>query len=379
MRVKQDWVGMVAMLLIMVTGCGPEGVAQGTFPEADRTRAAVVVRVVDGDTFDATIDGKLERIRLLNVDTPEMTDPNGAPECLAPEATRFLERRLAKGETVRLQHDLEHRDRYGRLLAGVYADGSLINEDIARAGLGVAVAFEPNRRYYARVLAAQHEAAEAAKRLHSATVACTLPGQVAAVTSDLESLATMNPTDLPGVSSALVTAAAALVVSEALEVALDTRRHTHSLFASAYGTAERAAWATTIRQARTSAEVHHTRFVDLEVQLREVEERRMAEERRKAEEARKAREAQEAAARKAQQEAAQRKAAEEHARQQAKRRAAAPPKQAPSQQTRRKATQPKKSQPKQTQAPKSSTKQNPYPGYTGPRCYAPGGKTWKPC
>jgi micrococcal nuclease len=22
---------------------------------------------------------------------------------------------------------------------------------------------------------------------------------------------------------------------------------------------------------------------------------------------------------------------------------------------------------------------NPYPGYTGPRCYAPGGRTWKPC
>lgn len=22
---------------------------------------------------------------------------------------------------------------------------------------------------------------------------------------------------------------------------------------------------------------------------------------------------------------------------------------------------------------------NPYPGYTGPRCYAPGGKTWRPC
>ena len=22
---------------------------------------------------------------------------------------------------------------------------------------------------------------------------------------------------------------------------------------------------------------------------------------------------------------------------------------------------------------------NPYPGYTGPRCYAPGGQSWKPC
>jgi micrococcal nuclease len=22
---------------------------------------------------------------------------------------------------------------------------------------------------------------------------------------------------------------------------------------------------------------------------------------------------------------------------------------------------------------------NPYPGYTGPRCYDPGGVTWRPC
>jgi micrococcal nuclease len=26
-----------------------------------------------------------------------------------------------------------------------------------------------------------------------------------------------------------------------------------------------------------------------------------------------------------------------------------------------------------------SSAQTPYPGYTGPRCYAPGGKTWRPC
>ncbi|MDF9279416.1 hypothetical protein P4U43_16625, partial [Arthrobacter sp. EH-1B-1] len=30
-------------------------------------------------------------------------------------------------------------------------------------------------------------------------------------------------------------------------------------------------------------------------------------------------------------------------------------------------------------APAPPAEQNPYPGYNGPRCYAPGGKTWKPC
>ena len=46
----------------------------------------VVNRVIDGDTIDVDIDGENTRVRLLNIDTPEIGH-NGEPsECLAEEA-----------------------------------------------------------------------------------------------------------------------------------------------------------------------------------------------------------------------------------------------------------------------------------------------------
>ena len=37
------------------------------------------------------------------------------------------------------------------------------------------------------------------------------------------------------------------------------------------------------------------------------------------------------------------------------------------------------SKPKSSGGSSSASGGGSYPGYTGPRCYAPGGKTWKPC
>ena len=39
---------------------------------------ATVVGHVDGDTFDVEVDGKPERIRLVNIDTPETKDPQSS-------------------------------------------------------------------------------------------------------------------------------------------------------------------------------------------------------------------------------------------------------------------------------------------------------------
>lgn len=79
---------------------------------------AVVTNVVDGDTIDVQYDGQEQRVRLLNIDTPETVDPDVEPECLGPEATAFLESMLPTGTEVRLEADEEVTDRYGRYLAG---------------------------------------------------------------------------------------------------------------------------------------------------------------------------------------------------------------------------------------------------------------------
>lgn len=100
-------------------------------------------RVIDGDTIKVSIDGKLENVRLLLIDAPELR--GSYP--YSSEARKFLERRLSDDEYVYLEMDGKERDNYGRLLAYVwYYDGDklkMLNEDVVGEGLArVAYIFE---------------------------------------------------------------------------------------------------------------------------------------------------------------------------------------------------------------------------------------------
>lgn len=105
-----------------------------TAPEEEgRTQ---VVRVVDGDTIVVLWDGEETRVRLIGINAPE------SDECLAEEAGRRLEELLA-GE-VRLETDEEEKDRFGRMLAYIWAGEILVNERLAAEGLALARAYQPN-------------------------------------------------------------------------------------------------------------------------------------------------------------------------------------------------------------------------------------------
>ena len=86
-------------------------------------------------------------MRLLNVDAPETVDPNSEVECLGPEASQRLKELLPEGSTVDLAFDDERTDRYGRTLAGVYADGELVNAQLASEGLAVPMTVGSNTRF----------------------------------------------------------------------------------------------------------------------------------------------------------------------------------------------------------------------------------------
>lgn len=154
-----------------------------------RPTAAVVKKVVDGDTVDVTYEGGTHRIRLLNVDTPETVNPAKPVQCLGPEAVQFLRKRLPQGTAVQLRFDKERLDRYERELAGVFVDDELVNAEIARAGLGTAVLYEPNDRFYAEVVQAQEEAERRQMGLYSPKLRCTLPAQVAQLEQEGTALA----------------------------------------------------------------------------------------------------------------------------------------------------------------------------------------------
>jgi len=94
-----------------------------------------VDKVLDGDTVLLSND---ERVRLIGVDTTEKSHPLKPVEFFSKESTNFT-RKLVEGKLVRLEYDVDRRDKYDRLLAYVYLlDGTFVNAEIIKQGYGFA-------------------------------------------------------------------------------------------------------------------------------------------------------------------------------------------------------------------------------------------------
>ena len=108
--------------------------------------SATVEQVIDGDTIEIRLGGKTESIRLIGIDTPETKHPTKPVQCFGPEASQFMHELLPEGTTVRLERDVEARDRYGRLLLYVYRmpDNLFVNYELAAQGYADTLSIEPN-------------------------------------------------------------------------------------------------------------------------------------------------------------------------------------------------------------------------------------------
>lgn len=136
--------------------------------------AAKVLRVIDGDTLKVEVEGHDESVRLIGIDTPEskanakaLKDSARSGEELAAivlqgkKAAAFARSLVRKGDVVRLETDVQHRDKYRRLLAYVYLrDGSMLNEVIVRAGYASLMTIPPNVKHQERFLKAFRDARE---------------------------------------------------------------------------------------------------------------------------------------------------------------------------------------------------------------------------
>lgn len=114
---------------------GPSGGTTGVVPLTSSTATRTVVsharvtHVVDGDTVDVRLaSGRVQRVRLLGIDTPEVY--NGV-ECGGPAASAAMKRMLPVGTRVRLASDTTQAstDRFGRALRFITRtrDGVQIN------------------------------------------------------------------------------------------------------------------------------------------------------------------------------------------------------------------------------------------------------------
>jgi endonuclease YncB( thermonuclease family) len=113
-------------------------------PSRSGGKSAKVVAVLDGDTI--VISGG-EKVRYAGLNTPETHHPDKLPEYCGQEAFE-ANRRLVAGKSVRLEFGERRRDKYGRLLAYVYADNLFVNAELIRLGYGQVSTYKDNQRYH---------------------------------------------------------------------------------------------------------------------------------------------------------------------------------------------------------------------------------------
>ena len=162
LRRSARWIppALVTALASVVTGGIP--VMGGTPARI----VAAVVRVIDGDTIEVTIDGRQKTVQLIGVRTPETVHPTIGVEPFGPEASAFTKGLLSPGTEVQLELDVQKRDQYGRLLACLYLpDGRMLNAELVRAALEQLLTVPPNVRYVGLFTRLQREAREARRGL----------------------------------------------------------------------------------------------------------------------------------------------------------------------------------------------------------------------
>jgi endonuclease YncB( thermonuclease family) len=133
---------------------------------------ATARRIHDGDSFIARLDtGDEVEVRMIGINAPELG------ECLHHEARRALVGLLGDS-AFGLERDVTDRDRHGRLLRYVRADGVLANVAMIESGLALVTASGDDAAHKPEMQAAQARARAEARGIWKVD-ACGAPASTA--------------------------------------------------------------------------------------------------------------------------------------------------------------------------------------------------------
>jgi endonuclease YncB( thermonuclease family) len=173
---------LAIILLLLTIACssapidGPAPAAPGTPSSSTPTAppavspaaiSAQVLRVVDGDTIQVSMNGRTYTVRYTGIDTPETVHPDKPVQPFGPEASA-KNKELVGSRIVRLEKDVSETDRYGRLLRYVYVDGLFVNAELVRLGYAQVATYPPDVKHADLFIRLQREAREAGRGLWAA-------------------------------------------------------------------------------------------------------------------------------------------------------------------------------------------------------------------
>ena len=93
------------------------------------------VKCVDGDTAVFKIGDEDVRFRFLAIDTPETVHPTKAVEEYGKDASEYTCNKLTNAKEIIVEYEEKNKtDKYGRSLAWIWVDGSLLQKELISAG-----------------------------------------------------------------------------------------------------------------------------------------------------------------------------------------------------------------------------------------------------
>lgn len=160
-----------AFALLRQLGLGITDADLNTIPVAQNSQASLlaaqpaaktykVIKIIDGDTLVASINGKNETLRLIGLDTPETVDPRKPVQCFGREASSKA-KELLTGQPVRLEAEPSQgeRDKYNRLLRYLFLeDGTNYQDYMIRQGYAHEYTYNIPYKYQTQFKQAEDEA-----------------------------------------------------------------------------------------------------------------------------------------------------------------------------------------------------------------------------
>lgn len=135
----------------------------------DLREKVTLVKCVDGDTAHFSINNETKKTRFLAIDTPESVHPTKKEEPYGKEASTYTCDQLTNAKEIILEYDekSEKIDKYGRVLAWIFVDGKLLQEDLVSKGYAEVKYLYGNYKYTDKLKEKQKEAKESKLRIWS--------------------------------------------------------------------------------------------------------------------------------------------------------------------------------------------------------------------
>lgn len=150
---------LVAAFVLLNQAGLKSGLKQNKIIQPSRENGKVV-KVIDGDTIEVSLNSKKETVRLIGIDSPEVLDERKPVQCFGKEASGKAKEMLI-GKTITLESDPTQgeRDDYGRLLRYVFLEDQNFNNLMLSKGYAREYTFKGKAyRYQTEFIQTQEKA-----------------------------------------------------------------------------------------------------------------------------------------------------------------------------------------------------------------------------